>query len=363
VHSLDHQIQVLTASNVVVSLILLTYASGEAQRDALMLHPRYDKRAPNRLGAFNTVSAQGVLHFRACLEFLADRYSRPDYHGCVANYILGNEVNSHWFWANLGRASMEEFAEDYLRTARVAATALRRISSSARLYLSLEHHWNIHYPGGDTQQTFAGRPFLDYFARRAREQGDFEWHVAFHPYPENLFEPRTWKDRTATHQDDTPRITFKNLEMLPRYLRRPELLFRGQPRRVLLSEQGFHTVQRPGNPAEGELWQAAAYAYAYYKCAHLDGIDAFILHRHVDHGEEGGLNLGLWSRNTTARFPAEPARRKQIYEVFKAADTAEWRQHFEFALPVIGIKAWEELLPEKAAARADDARPAPRLSP
>jgi len=108
-----------------------------------------------------------------------------------------------------------------------------------------------------------------------------------------------------------------------------------------LSEQGFHTANQP----DGELWQAAAYAYAYYKCEHLPGIDAFILHRHVDHRDEGGLNLGLWTRNQASRSAAEPGRRKRIYDVFKAADTLEWKQAFDFALPVIGIKAWEELLP------------------
>ncbi len=342
IESLDRQVRPLAEAGVVVSLILLAYQSGDPAINRILIQPGYDKAAPNRLGAFNTTTAEGVLHFRACLEFLADRYAQdPKLGGRVANYILGNEVNSHWFWANMGRASMETFAEDYLRTGRIANTSLRKISSSARLYLSLEHHWNIHYPGGDTQQTFAARPFLDYFSRRAREQGDFDWHLAFHPYPENLFEPRTWNDKSATTNDNTPRITFKNLELLPRYMNRPELLHHGQHRRIILSEQGFHSPDKP----DGELWQAAGYAYAYYKTANLPGIDSFILHRHVDHGAEGGLNLGLWSRKKDSRSAADPAARKKIYEVFKAADTPEWRTAFEFALPVIGIERWEELLP------------------
>lgn len=338
--SLDRQILPLSKASNVISLILLAYASGDAAQDAILLHPGYVKSAPNKLGAFNTTTAEGALHFRACFEVLADRYARPGTnHARVANFILGNEVNSHWFWANMGRVSMEEFAEDYLRTARVAATALRRISSSARLYLSLEHHWNIRYPGGDAQQAFAGRPFLDYFNRRAQEEGDFEWHLAFHPYPENLFEPRTWKDRSATTNTETPRITFKNIELLPRYLRQPALLHRGQPRRVILSEQGFHN---PAGP-DGELWQAAAYAYAYTKVAHLDGIDSFILHRHIDHPHEGGLNLGLRRRPAPGADPLGLETKKPIYDVFRLADTPAWRGAFEFALPVIGIQQWEDL--------------------
>ena len=341
IESLERQVRPLTEAGVVVSLILLAYQSGDPGLNRILLHPGYDKAAPNRLGAFNTVTAEGVLHFRACVEFLAHRFGNPQvYRSRVANFILGNEVNSHWFWANRGRISMEIFAEDYLRTARIANTSLRKVSSSARLYLSLEHHWNVRYAGGDAEQAFPGRPFLDYFSRRAREQGDFDWHLAFHPYPENLFDPRTWNDKSATTNDNTPRITFKNLEMLPRYMNRREMLYRGQPRRIILSEQGFHTPDKP----EGELWQAAAYAYAYYKTVNLPGIDSFILHRHVDHGAEGGLNLGLWTRNKNARSAAEPAKRKLSYDVFKAADTPDWSHAFEFARPVIGIQNWEEIL-------------------
>lgn len=342
IESVDRQIGPLAEKGIVISLILLVYQAGDAALNRILLHPNYDTSAPNRLGAFNTVTEEGARHFRACVEFLADRYARePRYGGRVANFILGNEVNSHWFWANMGRVSMEAFADDYQRTARIANTALRKTSTSARLYLSLEHHWNIHYPGGDAQQTFAGRPFLEYFNRRAKAQGDFDWHLAFHPYPENLFEPRTWNDKSATTNDNTPRITFKNLELLPRFLRQAEFLHHGQPRRIILSEQGFHTVDKP----EGERWQAAGYAYAYYKTANLPDIDSFILHRHVDHGAEGGLNLGLWTRNSAGKSIAEPARKKLIYDVFLKADTDQWREAFEFARPILGLQRWEDLLP------------------
>jgi hypothetical protein len=338
VEALDRQVKRLSDAGVTVYLILLTYASGDPALNRVMLHPAYDPAAPNRLGAFNTSTPEGVRHFRACLEFLADRYHRPGApHGRAAGYILGNEVNSHWFWSNRGRVGMREFTEDHLRAARLAHTALRTVSSSARLYLSLEHHWNIRYPGGNNLQAFPGRAFLDHFARRAREQGDFDWHVAFHPYPENLFEPRSWRDKSATTNVlTTPRITFKNIELLPRYLRQPEFLFEGQPRRVILSEQGFHTPDGP----EGELRQAAGYAYAWQKISAAKGIDSFILHRHVDHPDEGGLHLGLWRR---AGGNGAPSEKKRIYEVFRQADTPGWEKAFEFALPVIGIPAWDAL--------------------
>lgn len=159
--------------------------------------------------------------------------------------------------------------------------------------------------------------------------------------PENLFKPRVWLDRTATNSVNSPRITFKNLEQLTRYLRQPELLCQGVPRRVILSEQGFHSDASP----QGEELQAAAYCYASWKTDHLDGIDSFILHRHVDHKMEGGLNLGLWMRQTNSI--ATPLAKKKIYEVFKAADTPGRNQAFAFALPLIGITNWSQVLPGK----------------
>lgn len=339
---LDEQVKRLSGAGVIVSLILLSYEPRDTAVKRIILHPNYSSECPNRLGAFNTVTPEGVRHVRACFEFLAERYTRPGYpHGRAANFIVGNEVNSHWFWYNMGRASMAQVADDYLQAVRLCHNAVRKFSATARVYVSLEHHWNIRYAGGDDRQSFAGGRFLDYFARRAREEGDFDWHVAFHPYPENLFECRTWNDKSATLSNDTPRITFKNLEVLPRYLRKAELLYNGKPRRIILSEQGFHTPDQP----EGETWQAAAYAYAYYRANAIAEIDSFILHRHVDHAHEGGLKLGLWRRNEASSSPSEPTRPKRIYDVFLRADRDDWRDAFAFALPVIGIKRWEELLP------------------
>ncbi len=338
IEGLDQRIKPLSDAGMVVTLILLDYKSGNPELDRIMLHPDYSPNAPHGLSAFNTSTADGLRYFKACIEFLTDRYSLPGHpYGRAVNFIVGNEVNAHWYWSNLGDATMEKFADDYLRTVRVCNTAVHKISANARVYISLEHHWNMLMD--NPLHTFKGREFVDYFNGRAKEGGNFDWNLAFHPYPEDLRNPRTWNDKTATHAENTPRITFKNLEMLPRYFSRTELLYQHKPRHIILSEQGFNTINEP----DGELLQAAAYCYAFYKVNQLPGIDAFILHRHVDHRDEDGLNLGLWRRNETSASASEPAAKKMIYEVFRQADTPQWRKAFTFALPVIGIHRWEEL--------------------
>jgi hypothetical protein len=326
----DRQVRRLADNRVLVYLILLTYQSGDAEVNRLMLHPRYDPKAPNRLGAFNSATDDGRRWLTATLEFVAERWSKP---GRVVGYILGNEVNSHWFWSNMGRSTLEEFADEYERVLRLAVKAVHRQCPWARVYISLEHHWNIRYPPADDRQAFPGRALFDLLAKRAK---DVDWHLAHHPYPENLFEPRFWNDKSATPDADAARITFKNLQVLADYMRRPEARFEGRPRRIILSEQGFHTPRGP----DGETIQAAAYCCAYKKVEATDGIDAFVLHRHVDHDGEGGLLLGL-RRNRPRGEELRP--KKLIYDCFRLADTPEWDKAFAFALPILGLKSWSEM--------------------
>ncbi|MEO6996945.1 MAG: DUF5722 domain-containing protein, partial [Terracoccus sp.] len=188
------------------------------------------------------------------------------------------------------------------------------------------------------------KTLLDTLNAMTKEHGDYDWLVAQHPYPENLFNPAFWNDKTATGDvDTTQRITFKNIELLPQYLARPQLRFEGQPRRIILSEQGCNT---PGTGVDAEKLQAACYALAYYKIRFTPGIDAFILHRHVDNRREGGLKLGLWTWDDKSPTEAEPpGRQKLIYSVFRDIDTAKSLEATAFALDVIGIKSWSELVP------------------
>lgn len=331
------RIKQLSDAGVNVSLIILAYQTRDPARDVL-LHPWFDPAAPNHLGAFNVRTAAGVKWYRAAMEFLADRFSGTHYNnGRVWGYIIGNEVNSHWHWYNMGNAPANMVAQEYEKAVRIAHIAVRKSSANARIYLSLEHHWNIAYER-NLLHTCPGRTLLDEFNRLAQMGGNYDWQLAFHPYPENLMDPRTWLDKTATMDVNTPRITFKNIEMLPRYLSQPEIRFEGAPRRAILSEQGFNS----GNNIDTELLQAAAYCYAYKKVEHLEGIDAFIYHRHVDNAGEGDAHFGLWRRQPNSN--GNPASQKTIYLVFKAADTGEWLQTFDFARSIIGISNWAEII-------------------
>lgn len=338
VQSLDAQIKPLSDAGIVVNLILLAYPTKNPAKDGLLLHPKARGDGKYNIAAFNMATEEGTGQYLAWIEFLAERYSgaHPEY-GRVWGYIIGNEVNSQWMWYNLGKMPLLEVVSEYEKAVRGAQESIRKYSAHARVYLSFDHHWNTSMPGISDQESYRGKDFLDAFARIARERGDFEWHVAHHPYPDDLGNPRTWNDQQAWPTEDTPHITFKNLEVACKYMEKPELLWEGKPRRIILSEQGLHCL----GSADGETLQAAGFAFVWEKVMRQKGIDALIWHRHVDHSQEGGLRLGLWENKPGTI--SEPNRPRHIYELFKKAGTPEWSAAVEFALPVVGLKSWDEL--------------------
>jgi hypothetical protein len=155
----------------------------------------------------------------------------------------------------MGKKPLADAVAAYAQAFRILHGAVRTASANARLYISFDHHWGVGMHGISPEEAVPGKDYLDAFAKLT---SDLDWHVAWHPYPEDLSNPRAWADKTVTGDENTNKVTFKNLEVLCRYLRKPELLFKGEPRRVILSEQGFHLLLEP----DGETLQAAAYAYA-----------------------------------------------------------------------------------------------------
>ncbi len=334
----DDRVRRFTAAGIRVYFIVLNGVPKPGQPLHPLVHPRTDLAGvPNGLAAFNTVDEAGVRTFRGLLEFLAQRYNGTDpKQGRVTDFIIGNEVQSHWEWYNLGEADEKVVEEDYARTLRIADMAVRSRNPAGRVYVSMDHHWTLAY--STPTRSISGRRLLDDLASRTRREGDFPWQVAFHPYPENLFDPRSWNDKTAVYRFDSPRITFHNLEVLTAYLQQPAMLYAGKPRNVILSEQGFNLTDKP----DGQQNQAAGFAYAWYRVSRMPGVTAFMLYRHVDAAHEGGLHLGIRAMGGPDNQMGEP---RLIYNLLRDADTDRWEKTFDFAKPIIGIKNWDEIAP------------------
>ena len=116
----------------------------------------------------------------------------------------------------------------------------------------------------------------------------------------------------------------------------------GSNTRIILSEQGFTSMK---GSTEVQKAQAAAIAYAYYLAEFNDMIDAFILHRHIDHQEElnQGLALGLWTRKPGTIETA--GTKKYVWSVYKYVDTPQGEKKTAFAIPIIGKGSWKMIIP------------------
>ena len=343
VAQLDRDLRALHAAQMRVTGILLSYVNVRTPRTSPLVHPFTDpKTITAGPAAFNTATAEGVLFYRAIVHWLVERYTRGDAQfGLLGGLVIGNEVQSHWTWYYMGAVEPEILLREYTAALRIADLATRSVHADFPIYVSLEHHWTLP-AAADRTHGFTAVEVLEGVNERAKREGDFPWHLAFHPYPENLGRPSFWNDKSAPLRFDAPRLTFQNLEVLPAFLRQPRFLFDGKVRRIALTEQGFHCP----DGRDGETAQAAAFALAWKKVQALPEIESFLYHRHVDHPNEGGLKLGVREHDGSSNVNGM-GRTRRIWDVVKKAGTPEEDQAFAFALPVIGRSDWSNVVATK----------------
>jgi hypothetical protein len=328
----DRLIKFATDNGIVVSAIILVGFGHDGFAGTLQ-HPDADRAGQYAMP--NLTTAEGVAAYEAAIYFLAQRYAQPgDPHGRISNWIMHNEVDYGWEWTNMGEQPMPVFLDTYARSMRIVHNVVRQFSPHARTFISLTHNWEK--PEDPAWKIYSPKRLLEMLAKFSQVEGDFEWGVAYHPYPQSLFKADAWNDTRVTHDFDTPLITPKNIAVLDRWMHRTEMLFDEKPRGVMLSEQGFHTNDYSD---EGERLQAAAFVYMWHQMRGLESIESFQNHRWVDHPQEGGLRLGVRTLPTEGRPYGE---KKFGWEIYKVLDTPEEAAATEFAKEIIGIESFDE---------------------
>ena len=171
-------------------------------------------------------------------------------------------------------------------------------------------------------------------------EGDFRWGVAYHPYPEDLTKPKFWVNDTRSTWDlNTKYITFKNLEVIDKWIKLPQNLYQDGTKRLLfLSEQGTNS---PSYSAADLTLQAAGGAWAWKKVSRLDGIDAIQWHNWADNKVEYGLRIGLRSFDADGWNALDP---KPVWYVWKAGGSAEESAVFDQYLGTLGLSSWDEIM-------------------
>ncbi|MEA2068618.1 MAG: DUF5722 domain-containing protein, partial [Verrucomicrobiota bacterium] len=290
--------------------------------------------------AHNVMDPMGIAHYRGTMEVLANTFSDPSgEQGQIYGFIIGNELDAHYSWYNLGDIEMEKVVDIYLTSCRMADLALRKYNPDFRVFVSFTHFWNKAHLADPLR---AGKPkeFLELFAAKAEAEGDFPWGVCIHPYSVSLFNSEFWNDSAPTDDFNTEYITFKNLQVIRRYLQQSDMLYNGQPRPIILGEQGFHVAV--DGDAEDEATQAAALAYSFKITEQIPDIEAYLYHRQLDHSLEGNLRFGL-GVDQDGLAPWTYARKRPSWQVMHDYGTASEAATFNPYLSYLPIGAWADI--------------------
>lgn len=300
-----------------------------------LVHPQSRSGSTAPYVMFNGTEEAGIDAMAAISTFLAERYSGNG-HGTVSNWVIANEINARKQWNYMEYTDVYNYSKEYAQAFRVFYNAIKAVNASAEIYMPLDQTWNRNH----NDNNYDARDIIDNFNAIIKEKGNIDWQVAYHPYPVPLTNAAFWNTgayykKLTVDSVDTAMINMKNVHVVTDYLQREDMLMdSGEPRHVLLSEQGFTSS------SGGEGVQAAAFAYAYYIAEANSQINGFLLNRQTDAPEEvaQGLAFGLNYSNGV---------RKKVYNVFKKIDTSESESATEFAKSILGISDWSSVIKQR----------------
>ncbi|WP_298648136.1 DUF5722 domain-containing protein [uncultured Proteiniphilum sp.] len=334
-NGLDQALKIAAEREIVVAAIILVQKTSECADPAIgrmLQHPDFTSEGIYTMP--NLTTEEGVNCYAAALDFLASRYNRTDNaYGRIHKWIMHNEVDAGLSWTNMGNKPMLVYLDTYIKSMRLCHNISRQYDANSEVMGSFTHSWN------EPVESYSSKEMLTYLQKFSAAEGDFQWGVAYHPYPQDLTEPKTWNDSKATFSINSPLVTFKNLEVIDYWIKRSENMYNNSVKRTLwLSENGTNSKTY----SEQDLKeQAAGFAYAWKKLNALDGIDAIQWHNWLDNRVEYGLRIGL------RKFPddeTDPGGAKPVWYLYQAAATNEEDALFEPYKSVIGINDWTEIM-------------------
>ena len=303
INSYDRILKKLKKNNTIVTGILLM----EKRRDLKRLICSSGRSQKAYFYAWNMDNGTNQRQIEAAISFLANRYNGGK-HGNVVGWIVGNEIDSPDDWNEAGKISFSEYMDLYCRMFEVSSKIVRKAYTNARLYIPLDHFWNM-----INSNKYTARACLEAFAARMKKDG-YAWNLAYHAYNGDLMQPSiTDPQYFETTQDiDSPIITMKNLNVLSDYIRTNY----GEKTRIMLSEHGYSSTWKHKKVS---AQQCLAIALSYYLTQLDPMVDSFIYYSQVDQNDlkKVGATFGIWNvskhENATSK--------KQSWSTFKYMDT------------------------------------------
>lgn len=321
----DNVLKNVEPMGTVVSAIILCQAEGKF-------------KDPECTGGYysmpNMTTAEAFSVYAASLDYMASRYNGSG-HGRISHWIMHNEVDMGKDWTNMGEQPMLRYLDRYIKSMRICYNIVRQYDQNASILGSYTHNWT------NADGEYKPKEMLEKTVEYSNAEGDFRWGVAYHPYAQDLTRPEFWNNDTqSTWSMDTKYITFKNLEVINKWIYQKENLYNGKKRILFLSEQGTNS---PSYSSSDLAKQAAGGAWAWKKVAKLDGIDAIQWHNWADNKAEFGLRIGLRAFDADGFKGLDP---KPVWYVWKAGGTPEEDEVFAPYLSVIGISDWDSIMHE-----------------
>lgn len=311
------------------AIILVTPGASDGTLSHVFCHPDYN-------GGYysmpNMTTMESINAYAAILNYLASRYNGSG-HGRIEHWIMHNEVDMGTTWTNMGSPAEPVYIDEYVKSMRLCYNIVRQYDQHAFILGSYTHDWTVGAGG------YSCKNMLEQTVQYSTREGDFHWGVAAHPYPQDLSKPEFWKnDKQSTGSQNSPYVTFKNLEVINEWILDPAHFYNGSEKRALfLSENGTNS---PSYSDKDLALQAAGACWAWKKANALKGIDAIMWHNWMDNRVEDGLRIGLHF------FPDDethPGGRKPVWHVWRAAGTALEDSIMNPYMSVMGLGSWDDI--------------------
>lgn len=267
------------------------------------------------LNADNDMGIQGLI-----ADMTA--YAGMEGESYIQDFVIGNEVNERC-WNYMAYCDWDSYVRKYVQAFRVCYTAIKATNPNAMVYTSLDQVWNKNTPN---TEYLDGDEFLKKFNDMIVENGNIDWNLSIHPYPNPLYYPKFWdlsgvangsmfKEQVDTNQV----ITFQNLSVISGVMTQPEYLSRyGTVRDIIIGEIGMGT--NAGNDA-----QAAGLCAAWAAFERNPYITQF-MYLEVD---------------VNGFFPTMTPYTR---EVWNALGTPNESKYMSWAMKQIGITDWSQVL-------------------
>lgn len=267
---------------------------------------------------FNAETDAGVIAlFNDCRNIAAQSGGQ--------DFVIGNEVNQRC-WNYTSWCDWDTFVRKYVQAFRVCYTAIKSVNPNARVYTSIDQVWDKNPTGSDVYEFIDGRDFLIKFNNMMVQNGNIDWDISIHPYPNPLYWAKFWDPNSIAggaaykaQVDNNQVLTFQNLSALTSLLCTPTFLNRqGQVRDVIIGEIGMGTNAGIDNQAAGVCASWAALERNPYVTQYL-----------------------YLENDVNGYFGSLKGRGK---EAFEAMGTPKEKEYMDWAKSYIGISDWSSVL-------------------